>query len=263
MVRKQFHAGHLRLLLQKFAQLADVLLAGVHFRDQGNAHDRIGLQFGNPADVFQDQPVADAGPGRMHRVVHMLDVHEHPIQQCDNVFPLLPVEIAAGFDGGVDPQAMTYRRQLPQELHLGEGFATRESDAAAGFPVKNGIPLDNGQHLINAHRRAHFLSGAGRTHFAALEAGRAFCPVQLAFAVSHGDGAGRADRGATAATAAAVLQIQHFRVTVPGFGVGAPLTTQRAAFEKDRAPNPFPVVDRPALDLEDRAVTWLHRSFFR
>jgi hypothetical protein len=42
-----------------------------------------------------------------------------------------------------------------------------------------------------------------------------------------------------------------FRLKIDGFGVMTPETAERTAFKKDCRPNPWPIMDRKMLNIED------------
>jgi hypothetical protein len=57
--------------------------------------------------------------------------------------------------------------------------------------------------------------------------------------------------------------MQNFGTGIPGFRIGAPFAAQGAAFEKNRASNPFTIVYGPALNLKYIPLTGFHMSFFQ
>ena len=131
--------------------------------------------------------------------------------------------------------------------------ATPQVDAAAGTAVEDEVLFDFVQDFASGEVVADGLEGAVRAGGDALGADGAELAIDDRFlARSPGDGV--FGTGIDAATAGATLvgSEHQFGAAELAFGVAAPEAAQRAALHEDERADAGSVVQRMALDVEDR-----------
>ena len=130
--------------------------------------------------------------------------------------------VAAGFNRRMDPAALAMGKERPGKLPLKHGFTAGEGDAAVGAVPEGPIRFDLLPERFDIYRIAAKFDRIGQANPGTEAASAAALRIIPAPAGLKFNGGIRTGLLAFAAAGAVIPIVQHFRVGILRFGIGAP-----------------------------------------